>query len=605
MLRRYIIIIIFSFQGLMFSQEKNGSPVQENRLLYYFQEPGFLVPFIEDELKKMTKIRSENKLNDLYFNEVESFNRLKEDVNLQSEMANIVWNQYNAKSLINLELIDNEIDKEIINTILSYNYFLTIKTNTLGELIEFQFELFETEPLIDDDSKGNVRKGVMKNVKKVENFFINPSNKDYLNNIKNALYRLFDENNDPPTAIVRIYDKLYSEDFELSLSIGDTINISGAKSYDFDTEELIYHWKNVPDKNQYFQHINKVDLSPKEADQSFEIGNDSIYSLNFYVDDGINVSKPINIKLNPVEKPKPISPLYKESKSYDYITLKSVLSNVNNKGFVSIDITDFSNTDKLLISKKELGQKFLKNKHKNDTLDYTFSDSLSTRNITFKSDFVEKKDGLLKNKQSKKYYLYKINKEELLSKPIEFEHKYVKRGSFMLRSGISFTSFGKDGEFGSVTSNDSIPLGSTSVLLELSIDISNKFRVSSFLDKNTSNDIEFKGYVFAPQPELGISTMYYFLDRYSQRQLINPFVGIELGCTSFISEDELLDENRNPEEPLNFIYTYGMRAGLEYNIETRWFLFSPGFQIKYGQYNKSFLKDNYYYNMGLVLNFKI
>jgi hypothetical protein len=604
MLKRFFVIIILLGQGLLFSQNNNVSDINEKKLLYYFQQPGFLVPYIESELKKMTT-SSINKKNDVerYFKEVESFNRLKEDSKLQSEMANIVWNKYNATSLINLELIDNKVNSEIINTIISYNYFLTIKTNTLGELIEFQFELFETNPLIDSDSKGNIRSGTLKKVKKIENFFINPKNPDYLKEIKNALYRLFDENNDPPIAIIEMYNKSYSKSFESFVSKGDTIEISGARSYDIDTEEISYKWKNIPVENQYYQHINKVNLLPTSPNQKIIISNDSIYYLSFNVSDGINDSRPINIKLIPTEKPKTITPLYQDFNSFDYLTGKSIPNNKDNEGRIYLDKEEVSK-NKIIISKNKVGQKFIKNLHQKDTIGYTYNDSLDVSSIKFKSDFTEtNEEGFLKKRQKKSYYLYQVNDNELLSDPVEFNHSYVRRGAFSIRTGLSATFLGDASNF-QLISNDSLPLGSTSLLLEISADLSRKTRLSGFIDINFGKSVNLDGYNFSPQPEIGVAFEYFLLKRFSSNRRIYPFIGLEFGGTTFITDEEISNPSNNPEGSTNWIYTYAARAGMEYEFETRWFLFSPGFLFKYGLYNKDFLKNNHFSNMSFIFNFK-
>lgn len=600
MLKRFSLIILLLGQGLLLSQNNDVSDINEKKLLYYFQEPGFLVPYIESELKEMTT-SSINKKNDIerYFKEVESFNRLKEDGKLQSEMANIVWNKYNAKSLINLELIDDKVNSEIINTILSYNYFLTIKTNTLGELIEFQFELFETNPLIDSDSKGNIRSGTLKNVKKVENFFINPKNPDYLKEIKNALYRLFDENNDPPIAIIEMYNKTYSKSFESFVSKGDTIEISGSRSYDIDTEEINYKWKNIPVENQYYQHINKVNLLPTNPNQKIIISNDSIYYLSFNVSDGINDSKPINIKLIPTDKPKMIIPLYQAFNSFDY------LNNEDNEGRIYFNKEEEVAKNKIIISKNKIGQKFIKNLHQKDTIGYTYNDSLDVSNIKFKSDFIEtSEEGYLKKRQKKSYYLYQVNDNELLSNPVKFNHNYIRRGVFSIRTGLSAVTFGDSSNF-QLISNDSIPLSSNSLLLELSVDLSRRTRLSGFVDITLGKRISFDGYNFSPQPVIGVAFEYFLFKRFSENYRIYPFIGLEFGGTTFLTDEEISNPSINNEKgSSNWVYTYGARAGIEYEIETSWFLFSPGFLFKYGLYNKDFLKGKHFSTMSIIFNFK-
>ncbi|MCG2430327.1 hypothetical protein [Aequorivita xiaoshiensis] len=604
MLKRLSIIILVFCQGLLFSQNNKVSDINEKKLLYYFQEPGFLVPYIESELKLMTtsSIIKRNEI-ETYFKEVESFNRLKEDSKLQSEMANIVWNKYNAKSLINLELIDNKVNSEIISTILNYNYFLTIKTNTLGELIEFQFELFETMPLIDNDGKGNIRSGTLKKVKKIENFFINPKNKDYLKKVKNALYRLFDENNNPPIAIIEMYNKSYSKSFESFVSKGDTIEFSGSRSYDIDTEEISYNWKNIPVENQYYQHINKVNLTPNSPNQKIVISNDSIYYLNFNVSDGINDSNPINIKLIPIDKPKSIIPLYRDYKSIDYLTGKSIPKNENNEGQIYFDNEEVVLSNKIIISKEKIGQKFIRNLHLNDTIGYSYIDSVGVRSIKFKSNFTAtNEEGFLKKRQCKSYYLYQINDKDLLSNPVKFNHKYVKRGAFSFRTGFSSTFFGDSNDF-QLSSNDSLSLGTVSILLEIAVDISRKTRLSGFLD--LGKNIDYKGYNFSPQPEIGGAFEYFLFKRYSKNYRIYPFIGLEFGATTFYTNEELSNPNNNSEEgSTNWIYTYGLRTGFEFEFETKWFLFSPGLLFKYGLYNKEFLKDNHFSNMSFIFNFK-
>jgi hypothetical protein len=201
MFKNLVIAILLMSLGQNFAQTKSQT---EKTILIYSEDKGYMQPFIENTIKNLIDTDTEN----LYFSSVNSFNRFITDNKYQAELNDLILTQKPSNIKLNSYYTESEkqIKQRIFNILKNYNYFLTIKTNTLGELIEFQFQLFET--VSTENSTYNISDKVLS----VENFFINPKEKDYTLQITNAIQRLFKKSNKIPDVELKIYNNLYKTD---------------------------------------------------------------------------------------------------------------------------------------------------------------------------------------------------------------------------------------------------------------------------------------------------------------------------------------------------------------------------------------------------------
>lgn len=603
-----LIVIFISLNS--YGQQSSVETENGKRLLYYFKEPGFLVPYIEDVLKNMT-ISSEGEGSTPYFNEIESFNRVKGDFSLQSEMAEIVWSNYNARALIDPSIRNNTYYNEISNTILEYNYFLTIKTNTLGELIEFQFELFLTDKEVGVDNKTNIRQGTYSELLNVENFFINPSGNDYLKEIENALYRLFDGGNEPPRARVSLLRNTYDRDSEINIPKGDTVIIDLKKSFDLDTEELTYYWKNIPVDKEYYQHLDKINFKEGEPTQRIAVDDTKPRRIQVWVNDGINDSDPIKILLVPKNKPIGVKVPFNNYSIIEYLTTKK--TEISLKRESSFDFYEEINSanDSIVISKKPLGKVFNKKIDGQDIVTFeviekdTIYDSKIRNRIELVSEFEDvNKIGLAKYK--KEYFLYSVNRDSILSTPIKLSHNYIERGSFTVRVGFAVYAFEKSRKFRErYPEQDSLNSLHSAIPIELGIDLNKNIEAGIFINIPVGDDVNVNQLNFVPYPVFGTGFNYRFIPLNSNKNRLSPFIGIEGGCTTFLTDEEIADEERNPEvETTRYIYSYGLRVGGDYKLELSWSSLLFRVKLNYGQFNKSALDYTSYSGLEFDIGFK-
>lgn len=292
------LILLFLFLSTNFKGFSQTEKDTEKSILIYIEGQGYLQSYIETAIKKLVNVETEKP----YFSSVNSFNRFVSDNKYKAQLSDLIRTQKDINGSTNMYYSNDEkiIRKRIFDILSNYKYFLTVNTNTLGELIEFQFQLFQTIP-----SFGSSPYNISDNVIGNENFFINPKDEKCYSIIEQSLQRLFEQSNRQPEAELNIFGKVFKanpSDHEINLPLNTPIIFDGSNSGDFDNDDITYIWRNITQKDEKYQTSKKVLFKQNLAKQKIEIGESGKYKIGFKVYDGVNYSNEIILNINSYEK---------------------------------------------------------------------------------------------------------------------------------------------------------------------------------------------------------------------------------------------------------------------------------------------------------------
>ncbi len=433
-----IIFYLFFLLPINLSAQLN-----QKSILIYSEGSGFLQPFIETTIRELKN----TKFNDAYFEEVNSLNTYISDNKYQAFLRDLIGTQKPANVMlgVNYSEDETEIRTRIFNILTDYDYFLTIKTNTLGELIEFQFQLFQTIKSPLDSKTKNAPLNISDKVLNVEDFFINPKAPNYCEEIKNAIQRLFVYSNIKPIAELRLFDNVVKSNERSFIPLGSTVILDGSNSGDYDSQNIKYLWRNISRPNEKIQTTNKINFKENKSIQEILVEKEGDYIIGFKVFDGIDYSDEIVLLLSTLIKPK-ISVYDTIVYSVDY---KSLLNKTNfKKNFLSNKsyfynsswYTNFKN--KFVLSTQKLGNKFNKEKQ-SSLLDTTFIIEPIKNDTIFKGLIIRSKFGNFKLDNKRRYYFYNIAPFDLLSDEVSITHKLIQRKVFniYIKGGYSAIPF--------------------------------------------------------------------------------------------------------------------------------------------------------------------
>ncbi|NMH88256.1 hypothetical protein [Flavivirga algicola] len=527
----YLLFIFITFSSFAQTIDESKS------ILVFSNEPGFLRPFIETTIKELKNTT----LDKPYFKEVYSLNNYDEDTVIRSKISRIMWEQENAPDLISNKPLSNadiEFQDEIIIKLTKYDYFLTVKTNNLGELIEFQFQLFRT---LKSDHKGHknyLKRVLINNIIAVENFFINPKKSEYLADIKNAIQRLFKGTNRLPIADVEIFQKKIKTGDTIYISKGTKLKLDASNSGDYDSKNIFYSWRNIPNPDEKYQTFNKINIKDSIAIQDICINKNGPFRIGFQVSDGVNHSDEIKFVLITKEQPKQV----KVSDSIFFTVTKKRDWRANNLNFMhrfnleNISSSE-SETPNILVSDKYLGSKLLSSHLKSsiDTLKVKVHKIL-LREHPFEQRYYSSSLNFFKSNSSNELYLYNVHKDSLLSKPTVLKHRtYVRNGisvKFLMgtynvpNNIISFLE----------TPDDTIRGGISIPKLKLGYYISNKIEIGLTIPLKKSPKFEYNNYEFSYPESFGGYILFHW---YAQSRFINLYTGLNFNSFKYkpISND--------------------------------------------------------------------
>lgn len=426
--KQILIFLFFIFTSNVLSQtEKNP----EKSILIYNEGQAYLQSFIEKSITNLINVDSESP----YFSSVNSFNRIYSSNKYKAQLNDLIRTQKDNSESSDLYYSKEEKiqRKEIFNILNNYDYFLTINTNTLGELIEFQFQLFETIP--PKENTGSTLNKVIS----TENFFINPKDEKCYSVIEQSLQRLFTKSNRLPEAELNIYGKLFKEgttNNNINLPINSTVIFDGSNSGDFDNENISYIWRNITHKNEKYQTSKKILFKQDLAKQAIVIGDSGKYRIGFKVYDGVNYSNEIVLNINAQEELQKTLMLdsIKYSVNYSGLFTKSNFKRTHQQTFFCEKlIENDSLRNNVIITTTPIQNKYAKYIDKSIIYNsYRFDKYLK---LDYKNYFskieIESTFDNFKNPQDEKiYYVYDLNNEGLAYNQRIIKHKLRNREIF-------------------------------------------------------------------------------------------------------------------------------------------------------------------------------
>ncbi|MCL9806656.1 hypothetical protein NAT51_14060 [Flavobacterium amniphilum] len=563
-----IIIILFSTINVGFSQISN----QGNKsILIYSDDRGYMQPYIENIIRNLVNTETEN----LYFNSVNSFNRFITDNKYQAELNDLILihKPINSKSSLYYNESESQVRERIYNILKKYDYFLTVKTNTLGELIEFQFQLFETIT-----SEQNTPYNISDRVLNIENFFINPKEKNYTLEIKNAIQRLFPNTNRIPEVELKLLENTFdgSEDeYFITLPLNTTIDFDGSNSGDYDTENIAYLWRNVINKDEKYQTISKIPLEENSSKQVININKKGRYKLGFKVYDGIQYSREIIINIDTKDKPKELILFDSIATTTIFETLipiKPKKSLIGKIYFENLELKD-SISKNLILSKQSIDQKFINNVdessivksfkvNKQDYQNYSFFEFETTLPNAQKTD-------------NKIYFLYTKDKDGFLNNEKQIKHKILSRS--FLNLSLKFSSDVIDFK------DDEHEGGYSSFYTSLSFGLllTENFELDFSIPLSNSNSVIYNGYKFNYPNRFNFSINYLTKPvSMAKDGELNPIILCEFKSYTL---EPVTNENE-----IIYAFSVGPGFGAEYKISSsRLFDFNTRLYLNYSFFSSN------------------
>lgn len=568
----FISLLIFTIANSV----AQSDTINKNSILIYSVDNGYMQPFIESTLKKLI----DTKNNSLYFSSVNSFNRFIVENKYQAELNDLILIHKPYNSKINNYYSDDEnlVRKRILNILQEYNYFLTVKTNTLGELIEFQFQLFESTAS-DSSSSFNISDKVLA----VENFFINPKEADYLSQVKNSIQRLFKRSNQVPEAELKIFDiHYYGNGIEnnIVLPLNTLINFDGSNSGDYDNENIKYIWRNIPNKNEKYQSINKISFTQDIAKQQVILNEKGNYKIGFKIYDGIDYSNEIILNIQTKEKSTEVVLIDSVTKSIARTSFRPSL--LKKKFYGRIYFEDIKYSDSLsnnfILSRKKVSQSFLRNLDNSYFVkSFDLKKDLNNNYSYFEFESFFSEPNIEKEKT---YYLYTFDEEGFLNNEKKIIHKLITRSNFNFQA--RFSSYLID------FIDDEKPGGSTIMFpsITLGIILTNHLELGISVPLLNSKEIIYKNYIFK-YPDIYNLSVNYFFDNTELKKFgaFNIFILTELKSYSVSYND--LEKNYISAFSIapGFGADYKLKSWDSFDLNCRMF-------INYGFFTDSNFKVN-------------
>lgn len=395
------------------------------KIMLYSDGDPYLQTYIEKTLKSLL-----TRENDSLFSKVSVLNRFIDENNYQSQFQLLLntylepeeqfAREYNAE--------EKKIRRLIKERLEGNDLLLKVKTITLVELIEFQFQLFEKSTKGDGGSGNNIDK-----LKASEDIFINPKDPDYKTLVKNSIQKLFKESNRRPKVKIMFLGDSIANGETLRVPIDTEFVLDGSNSGDYETENLRYEWRNIISVEQTQQTTNKIDFVDNKAVQKVTIDKEGLYKIGFKVYDGIEYSDEVVINLITAAKPQRI--LLTDSIIYTRRNRSISSFSIHEqefRGYFKL-LNDTLDVKDIVISDKELGPKLRASDNFENPVITMTKDSIQS--IVVKDNFETGKDKIR--------YIYSKSKENYLSEPVQLLHKLQHRSvfTFSTKTSFSFLSF--------------------------------------------------------------------------------------------------------------------------------------------------------------------
>lgn len=316
----------------------------------------FMLPTIEEQIMKLRYKPSERIINDSILQWIPYFTRI---INLNSNRQNnFIYSQiksiYELNNLLGANLSDTmtkstlDYKNFISRAIIENEYLLLIKNNTHGNFMECQFLLYKVPK--DNEISLIIDQYLIAK----ENFILDLSTNPKLS-IQNRLKALFINSNNKPIAKLLIDGTEVKDGSILDVPTNTNIIMEGGYSYDYDNDDLTFHWKNKY-TNRYPEKVKSLTFQDGSRTQNLKQNDFKTASIMFYVNDGANNSDSINVILNYIPEPKSI---IFDTNLYYYIYDNSY--NRNDPDSVSftiryLDDSKFYADSKIIVSKRKINE---------------------------------------------------------------------------------------------------------------------------------------------------------------------------------------------------------------------------------------------------------
>jgi len=559
----------------VFSQSDKNT---EKSILIYTEGQGYLQSYIETSIKNLVNVETEKP----YFSSVNSFNRFVSDNKYKAQLSDLIRTQKDINESSSLYYSNDEkiIRKRIFDILSNYKYFLIVNTNTLGELIEFQFQLFQAIP-----SLGSTPYNISDNVIGNENFFINPKDDKCYSIIEQSLQRLFKQSNRIPEAELNIFGKVFKadkSDYEINLPLNTPIIFDGSNSGDFDNDNISYIWRNITQKDEKYQTSKKILFKQDIAKQEIIINDSGKYKIGFKVYDGVNYSNEIILNINSKEKLKKTILLDSIKYSVNYATMLSRKhKNTHTETYICEKLIDNDSLNKkIILTKTPISERYI---------DY-IDESIIYKSYKFGYHFIPNLnyyfseieiESTLDNPKKKYnefiYYLHDIDNEGLVYNERKIKHKLINRDLFSIGLRYEYITI--------ENKEEKFKIDSPSFLINILL--TNKIEMEWSIPYPNSETLPIENSNLKYPSFFNLSLRYFIIDINKNYVLddFKPYLTFGLKFFEHINE---------PVKELNgsLVYCYVPGLGLEKTIKNYdVFGLSIRLNYQYGYFNDKYLKD--------------
>jgi hypothetical protein len=277
--RRLLFIVIPSHQGAL--------------------SPDFMVPFIEKELFSMTG-RDDRK----YFGRVFNFNNLIQAEAVSDNLVGALSQNVDVSKIKN-DAFGKKIDGILRDYLTNTDLLLTIKINSINNMIEYQFDLYETSQIQSKTFSMDSYKAALISGRMDYSSVVLGPNDNYEQKLREQLRSLFKESNKPPAVLFMSDGKTYDHcDSALCVQkMREDVSSVNLKAIvvddDSEQSEMAYSWtiNGIVMPTMRTEKLQK----PNELNITERGGNDTIF---LRVRDGVVQSKAYRFIVQRVKKPR-------------------------------------------------------------------------------------------------------------------------------------------------------------------------------------------------------------------------------------------------------------------------------------------------------------
>lgn len=504
-----ILLIIFLIGVQILSAQKKEIAV-------YYEGEGYLQPFITSTIDSLKS----NQTNDYKFTTI-SLNQLKLQNKIESEKGKLLQIYFSPKNN-NFNLTDSEKEamKEINSQINDSDYLLVVKTITLVELIEFQFQLF-----VPKDKKNSNINITNIDLESTEDLFINPKEQSYKKNLTDAIQRLFKDTNFAPLVELSYLEKRVKSNDTICIPLNTPIELDGSNSGDFESEEIKYIWRNIIPKNKKIQTTNKISFEQNQDTQTIVLSKNGKYKIGFSTYDNINYSREIIVNIKTIPK-------------LDVIKVEDSLIITNyHKTLFKKDIYRFSEWNEIrILNDSIINNKIVVSKKPfttNNTLRKKIKEvAVNNEKINLLSDFTES--------NITEFYLYQKDSLNFLSEPKKITNIAKGFSILSISARASVNLIYTDEQNDSLAFNNSVFTQNININLALfeKINLSASIPISTKKINVLGRNLNFPA-------DLSLTGKYTRSGHYFSNRLSNIYFGTRVGfySTNNLGNDNSLDKN--------------------------------------------------------------